>query len=358
MKIAIVRRFYGVDGGAQRAVERMLKAFSTDDIHVTLICENAPPIWRGSVEVIATNGNRTARLREFSAQAEKLIEGNQFDLVQAHEWIPGADVYRLGDGLHSEWLKAKHAAARGIRATRFARWLEHRNSFHRLVLDLERRCIEQQPPPFFICNSEMVVGQLRSSYPNTDPTRIKVVRNVSDRWASARDFSKVIGFAGSGWSRKGLEFVIRALPLLPDYRLVVAGKDKSRDHYRRVADRFGVLDRVVFLGVLSDMEPFYSKVSILVHPAVYDPFPNVTMEALARGIPCVVSPNTGTADFANRLSVSVVDREPRGIAEAVIEAEQDWSARSIDAVELAGQFDETYLSNTLHSIYQTITRAT
>ncbi|WP_420550147.1 glycosyltransferase family 4 protein [Litorivicinus lipolyticus] len=352
-KVAIVRRFYGVDGGAQKAVERMLLALGDSDYQVTLVCESAPDSWTGPVLQIHTRGSRTARLRGFVEKAQALLAEHQFDLVQSHEWVPGADIYRLGDGLHSEWLERLQASST-TRLHRVAEWLRSKDSFHRLVCRLERECVTGRASTKFICNSQLISNSLRARYPSVQAGQVFIVRNVCP-WISRRLDSKssrpVIGFAGSGWRRKGLMLVIEALVELPNYRLVIVGKDKQHAIYRRRVAELGLSERVDFMGVVEDMRVFYSKISVLVHPALYDPFPNVTMEAIGLGIPCVVSKFTGTADFAECSFVAVSGLDPQLLAMAVRQLVVDYEQRSADAIDFASQYDSDYLCGALAAVY-------
>jgi len=354
-RIALIRRFYGPDGGAQRAVERMLRALGNSSFEVTLICESAPPDWQGRVIYVRTSGSRSKRLSSFVEDVQTILADEQFDLVQAHEWVPGADIYRLGDGIHRDWLDARDKA-RG--SSQIRSWIERRFGFHKLMLRLQDQCILDPNKPAFICNSEMVANSLLANFPGTSISHVWVVRNIAERWAASARKSprEIIGFAGSGWDRKGLKRVIDALALLPNAQLVVAGKDANAKQYVKHAERIGVADRISFLGVLQDMTEFYDRISVLIHPATYDPFPNVTMEAMAQGLPCVVSAQTGTCDFAGHHAVTVSDCTPASLAGSINSVFDTYGRASESALSLAKQFDEAYLNNQLVALYDHCTK--
>lgn len=355
LRLAIIRRFYGPDGGAQRAVERILSALGSDQIEVTLVCETSPPNWSGRVIKIESKGSRTERMARFAAEALEIIKRESFDIVQAHEWIPGAQVYRLGDGLHSDWLTAKNKARYPAAFRRSADFIERSFGFHKQMLRLQQQCLKQEPSPHFICNSDMVRQSILSSYPRISSSNLHLIRNIPSCHGKPRTISdKTLGFAGSGWARKGLSLVIDSLVELPNYRLLVAGRDKNVARYVRQAEKLRVSDQIEFLGVLSEMGEFYEKISVLVHPAIYDPFPNVTMEAMAQGIPCVVTKGTGTADFDGHQGVQVVDPTGMAISRAVKSIAEQFPASSTSAHALAVEYDEKYLMKALQQTYQQV----
>jgi UDP-glucose:(heptosyl)LPS alpha-1,3-glucosyltransferase len=107
----------------------------------------------------------------------------------------------------------------------------------------------------------------------------------------------VLLLVGSGFERKGLEYAVRALARLPaSVRLEVAGKGNPVP-YLRLAARLGVADRLRFLGSANRMEEVYANADILVHPAIYEPFSNACLEAMACGLPVVSSRVNGASEI-------------------------------------------------------------
>jgi UDP-glucose:(heptosyl)LPS alpha-1,3-glucosyltransferase len=64
-----------------------------------------------------------------------------------------------------------------------------------------------------------------------------------------------------------------------------------------MAERFGVAGRVRFLGPQADVTPFLGAADAFLLPSWYDPFPNACLEALASGLPLIVSTTSGTAEL-------------------------------------------------------------
>ncbi|MBL1167165.1 glycosyltransferase, partial [Escherichia coli] len=103
-------------------------------------------------------------------------------------------------------------------------------------------------------------------------------------------------FVGSGFERKGLAAAIRAVAATDSYLLVV-GKDKAEKRYQALAQSLGCSERVRFMGVQKQTLPFYQAADALLLPTLYDPFPNVILEAMSCGLPVITSTTCGGAEF-------------------------------------------------------------
>lgn len=108
---------------------------------------------------------------------------------------------------------------------------------------------------------------------------------------------RTIVFSGHEFERKRLDLVIDALALLPkNYLLRVAGgRFSSRETYVAQAIRRGVADRIEFLGTIADVENLYRTADVFVLPSNYETWGLVCMEALACGVPVVMT-QVGCAD--------------------------------------------------------------
>jgi glycosyltransferase involved in cell wall biosynthesis len=120
--------------------------------------------------------------------------------------------------------------------------------------------------------------------------------------------------------RKGQEFVIRALPQVPEARLLLVGKGEDEAKLRSLASAASLTERVHFLGSLDHtlLPVVLSAADAMVLPSASEGLANAWVEALACGCPLVITdaggaPELMTAPEAGR----VVARDPDAIAEAV-----------------------------------------
>ena len=97
-------------------------------------------------------------------------------------------------------------------------------------------------------------------------------------------------FVGNDYRKKGLEALLQALAQLPvDVVLAVVGNPAHIAEFRALAETLRLAGRVFFLGALMDVGPAYEAADILVHPTFEDTFAMVVLEAMAHGLPVVVS---------------------------------------------------------------------
>ncbi len=97
-------------------------------------------------------------------------------------------------------------------------------------------------------------------------------------------------------TRKNLETVLKAMQSVPEVQLVVAG-NREGSPYPNIAAELDVHDRVHFIGKTSKISLLMRSVDFFVFPSRYEAHPLVLMEALASGLPVVVSGNFGAADY-------------------------------------------------------------
>jgi len=94
--------------------------------------------------------------------------------------------------------------------------------------------------------------------------------------------------------QKGLDLLIRAFasldPLLrAGWRVTLVGDGPERDRLQRLAQDLAIGDVVVFEGFRSDPFSFMQRASIFALPSRFEGMPNALLEAMAAGLPAVVS---------------------------------------------------------------------
>ena len=105
-------------------------------------------------------------------------------------------------------------------------------------------------------------------------------------------------FAGHEFERKGLRVVLEAVRRLAargtDLVLLVAGGDSTAPFETEFAD---LADRVHYLGHRTDIERFFAASDVFIMPASFDISPLVGPEALACGLPILMTDVGGVREY-------------------------------------------------------------
>ena len=319
MNIAIIRQRYNPYGGAERFVSRAVTALGREGIEVTVFARDwsddaveGGAVEDGTTELVRCNpfyAGRTWRDWSFGRAvcAALSVSVRKFDLVQSHERIACCDVYRAGDGVHAQWL-ANRARVLGLPG-RIGLAL---NPYHFYLLAAERRLFASARLKAVICNSRMVRDDIRRHFGMAED-KLHLVYNGVDlelfnpslksarialrsRLGIAPD-AMVYLFVGSGFERKGLPQLIRAMPSAGQAHLIVVGADKRQRVMQQLCAQLGVSQRVHFAGAQPDVKPWYGTADCFVLPTLYDPFPNAALEAMASGLPVITTTQCGAAEF-------------------------------------------------------------
>jgi UDP-glucose:(heptosyl)LPS alpha-1,3-glucosyltransferase len=302
MRIGLICRPWSFDGGVETATAGVVAELLRQGDHVDLITWGGPAPVPGVRlrRLPVVRGPSLARLLSFALAARLAARRGRYDVVQSHERALFQDVYRAGEGTHRGYLTAMGRSGAG--------------PFDRAVLWLERRIFTLRAARHVVAIARQGAAEAQALY-GTPPDRVTVVYNGvdlrrfhPDRAASLRAAARaemgmppdawVALFVGSGFARKGLDTLLAAFAELGDRRarLAIAGRgDGAR--VRAAAARLGASDRVTWLGVRPDVERLYAAADALVLPARYEPFGNVVLEALASGLPVLVSRAVGAGDL-------------------------------------------------------------
>lgn len=320
MKLAIVRQKYTPFGGAERFVERTILALKKLDIDISIVARE----WASEICGIRINPfylGRTWRDASFSRVVQGIIGSGRFDLVQSHERIPGCHIYRAGDGVHATWLDLRNKP------------LDVLSPWHRYTLMAEASMFRHPGLRTVICNSRMVRDDIARRFGVADE-KLQVIYSGVDletfhprlheeygqefrKKNGVGDAAPVILFVGSGYERKGLPTLLRAVSgmVRRDARLWVIGRDKHELSMRKLAQTLGIENRVLFLGAQADVRPFLGAADVFALPTLYDPFPNAALEALACGLPLITTTTCGAAELVTEANGRVITAgDPKALA--------------------------------------------
>ncbi|WP_231372313.1 glycosyltransferase [Terracoccus sp. 273MFTsu3.1] len=149
-------------------------------------------------------------------------------------------------------------------------------------------------------------------------------------YAGTRREVPVVGFAGRLDAAKGADVLLRAVALEPAVRVRLAGDGPEKHALLDLAGRLGIADRVELLGALAPegLPDFYRSLDVLVVPSLttrswVEQFGRVALEAMACGIPVVVSDSGALPEVVGDAALVVAEGDVAELAKAISEVVHD-----------------------------------
>lgn len=325
--IAILKSRAGNSGGLEKYASRISSGFAEKGARVSLLTtglsENVfshPSISSHPIQTISWPA--FLRMEQFDSYVQKWLQREKPDLVFGMDRNRYQTHIRAGNGVHIAYLKSRVFTEGKIK-----HWICLLNPMHRKILELEKTAFENPHLRKIFANSHMIRRQLLKYY-DIDPAKIEVIHNGVEWHEMEEDFLDWkekkkdaclrLGldserfhflFIGSGYLRKGLDQLLKGLSRLKrrDFHLSVIGKDNRMQTYFAKAIQLGLKDNIRFFGQQSNTRPFYQIADALVIPSFYDPFANVTIEALAMGLFVVSSKSNGGFEILSENNGTLIE---------------------------------------------------
>lgn len=222
-----------------------------------------------------------------------------FDIVHSHENTWHGEVQTV------HVVPVKHNLFQGRTGVRrLLRWIKVLTSLRLLTyLGLERLRFRALKGRRVVVTSASLSDTMAATYPDSREMTTVITPGVHLPALAGEDDKvrarQALGlpaqglcllFVGNDYRKKGLDTLLQVLATLPEQVvLAVVGNPAHIPEFRRRADSLGVVARVFFLGALQDVAPAYRAADALVHPTLEDTFAMVVLEAMAHGLPVVVS---------------------------------------------------------------------
>ncbi len=302
LRIAVLnRQFSSTGGGAERYSVALVEHLAArHEIHV--FAQHREHTWPGvTYHTVSQPLIRPRWLNQlWYATATWWATRRGFDVVHSHEntWHGQVQTVHV--------LPVKYNLLHGLTGWRRAiRWVKIATSPRLLVyLALERSRFSMRKPRVVAVTSNSLVPRMLEAYPASAPVIRVMTPGVERVWGVSTPLQKTqarqrlglptdgfcILFVGNDYRKKGLETLIQALQLLPAHCYVaVVGHPAHIPQFRAQAQATGLARRVHFLGSLSNVTLAYQASDCLAHPTHEDTFAMVVLEAMAHGLPVVVS---------------------------------------------------------------------
>lgn len=302
LRVAVLSRtFSPTAGGAERyAIALVEQLAEKHDIHV--FAQSIEHDWPGvSYHRVSMPLRRPRWFNQlWFAKTTWWATRKGFDVVHSHENTWHGDVQTV------HVLPVKYSLFHGRTGWRRAlRWVKVLSSPRLLVyLWLERMRYAVRTGRQVVLISETLRSIFAVSYPRAMAMATLITPGIelprlAVSVATRQDARQQLGlpqdnpcilFVGNDFRKKGLETLIEAMRLLPDdVVLAVVGHSAQLLLFRQRAEQVDLASRVFFLGAMKDVSPAYRAADCLAHPTREDTFAMVVLEAMAHGLPVVVS---------------------------------------------------------------------
>ena len=322
MRIAFLLYKYFPYGGMQRDFLRFVEEVQQrgHQCRVYTISWQGEPLAGVDLRRVPVSARSNYRRDErFLRWVQADMATDPVDGVIGFNKMPGLDVYYAADPCYLDKALTRRGwlYRRGARFRHFAAWERavfgpHSDTRILLISETEQARFEQHYHTPAQRMSMLPPGVARDRRaPEDAPARRTAVR--ASLGLAAQEL--VLLFVGSGFITKGLERAITTVANVRGeqpsvkLRLLVVGQDKPR-HFQRQAKRLGVADAVDFLGGRDDVADLMLGADLLVHPAVAEAAGVVLLEALAAGLPVVVTDVCGYAHHVKTARAGILLSAP------------------------------------------------
>ncbi len=351
IKLAFTMFKYFPYGGLQRDCLRIAdlcrQAGAEIDIYAAR-CQCEFPAGVNFIHLQGQGFSHHQQYRSFARRFQERALAVGYSAVIGFNKMPGLDLYYAADPCYAATTQQKSLVYR-------------LTSRYRTLSAFERAVFEPRAKTTILSISEVQRRLFQTIYGTQDerfhdlppgvptdrllpPDSLALGRSLRDELGIAQDELFVL-MVGSGFKRKGVDRALNAMQALPGElcqksRLVVVGDD-NLDFYRKLAQRQGLAERVLFTGGRTDVSRFLAAADLFLHPAYQENAGVVLVEALAAGLPVLVTDVCGYSVHIERAQAGKLATSPfnqqqldRMLCEMLDSTSQrlDWSANAREYV--------------------------
>ena len=315
MKIAVVINRYGSIGGAERFVFELTERLARVDSFQVHVLTNK---WQNGGDSITFHKipivrfPRWLRPISFAYFAKRIIQAETFDIVHSHERILEMNLLSFNGLPHETWIKEtkrKHLSL----FDRTTAWLERegiQNKDFHTILPVSTLVKEELLKLYDIPESKICVvhpGVSIDRFSNLDKV---VCRKEIRRRHGMSKTDVVVLFVGMNFEIKRLEIVLKSVANMvkkgdKPIKLLIVGKGDITG-YSSMARDLGIGEKVIFTGVREDVEKYYLASDIFAMPSLFESFGLAVLEAMAAGLPVIISGRVGARDIVHSASSGLI----------------------------------------------------
>lgn len=311
LRLAFIARRFGVRfGGAEAYGEHLLHQLQKYcDIHV--FCQE----WDSALTLphtIVPRHNRLPRwanLALFTHKCQQLT--HDFDVIHSHEnsWLGDVQVVHVMPVRYARFHRPGKSPpwGRQLQVWTSPRWVAY--------LAMEAARLRARQGRLIVAASDLIADQIATAYKDTAPVAVitpgvRLPQHVVTRAEARRQLglapkARYALLVANDPVRKGLKTVLQAMSLVPDvHLLVVGGEGDTPQRVQSLVNAAQLGQRTTVLPGRSDLSNVYAAADFCVFPTLGDAFGMVPLEAMAYGLPVILS-SAAYCGFARYVSTDL-----------------------------------------------------
>ncbi len=283
-------------GGAEKAVRRLSRYINSHDLgYKVFVCVvYDDPDYHGEVDNLLVLNTRSDKDdSKFTKAINVLKQINEIRKIKKRyeidicvSFLPGADIINVLSG----------AGEKKIVSVRNKESLFTHNIFKKIYVKTSYKLCDK------IVAVTEVVRQDCIDFFKVPPEKIVTIHNAVDEKKPAAgtikteigkfmENSRILVNAGRLSVEKGQAHLIKAFsviaPKYPDYKLLILGEGYFREKLQKLIEKLGLSERVLLAGRVNNPADYFSMSDIFVLASDVEGMPNVILEAMQSGLPCI-----------------------------------------------------------------------
>ncbi len=264
------------------------------------------------------DGNLVERVNEYAKCCTKLMKGQNFDVIHAHDWV----TFPAGMLLSEKFSKPLIVHVHATEVDRSG------SAVNKKIFEIERKGMKAAS--VIIAVSDYTADMIVRNY-GIPREKIKVVHNgasssnYTEKYKVHKNGEKIVLFLGRITGQKGpyhfIEAAEKVLQKLDNVKFIMAGwGDLAPSAIETVAAK-NLGSKIFFTGFLRgwQVERAYRYADVYVMPSVSEPFGLTAVEAIQQNIPVILSKTTGVGEILDKGVVKIDFWDINKIAESIIE---------------------------------------
>lgn len=288
MKIALIHTRFKYKGGLETRLFNYINYFlqkgDTVDLYTAEIDANITIPQGLNIHYIDVKRHiKHFRNYFFDKKLHQVFNENNYDFALALE--RNSVKYLLAPNTHKGYFKASNSILK-TPVDLVQLHIEKQSFSHAKIIYACSKMVKTEIEQYYDIPSE----KIKVLYPpiNLKTFSIKLSKEEARANLNVNNNDKLFLFVSTSHKRKGLPFLKKLFKKLPpNYKLLVAGTPIKNTN------------NIISLGFIKDMNVPYQAVDCLLHPAIYEPFGQIIIEAISQKVPAIVSPKVGAGEFIN-----------------------------------------------------------